>query len=141
MGSLTLFLGSWCTQDFVCALQEWSLCFPQSHETPVIKSLWPSTSAPPGISSPLARTPASRQWNENLFAVIVLRFVGHPLGRRRISFCCHCFHSVTASPSAWMGLSFLVGSSVVLLMVVQQLVAILVLWQEKMSAGPSTLSS
>ena len=58
-GSLTLFLGSWCTQAFVCALQEWSLCFHQSHEAPVIKSLWPSKSASLGISSPLTRIPES----------------------------------------------------------------------------------
>ena len=32
------------------------------------------------------------------------------------------------------GVSFLVGSSVILSMIVQKLVAILVLWQEKMSA-------
>ena len=38
------------------------------------------------------------------------------------------------------GVSFLVGSSVLLLMVVQQLVAILVLSQEKISACPSTLA-
>ena len=37
------------------------------------------------------------------------------------------------------GVSFLVGSSVLLLMFVQQLLAILVLSQEKISACPSTL--
>ena len=30
MGSLLLPPGSWCAHYFVCALQEWSLCFPQS---------------------------------------------------------------------------------------------------------------
>ena len=29
---------------FVCTLQEWSLCFPQSCENPEIKSHWPSKS-------------------------------------------------------------------------------------------------
>ena len=30
--------GSRCAHDFVCALQEWSLCFPQSCQSPAIKS-------------------------------------------------------------------------------------------------------
>ena len=30
VGSLLLSSGSWCAQDFVCALQDWTLCFPQS---------------------------------------------------------------------------------------------------------------
>ena len=42
---------------------------------------------------------------------------------------------------AWMGFSFLVGSSVCLLMGVQQLAAILLLWQETTSAHPSALPS
>ena len=32
------FPGSWCAHYFVCALQEWSLCFPQSCRSPAIKS-------------------------------------------------------------------------------------------------------
>ena len=39
------------------------------------------------------------------------------------------------------GVSFLVGSSILLLMVVQQLVAVLVLSYEEMSARPSTVPS
>ena len=38
MWSLLFSPGSWCVQDFVCALQEWSLCFHQSCRSPVIKS-------------------------------------------------------------------------------------------------------
>ena len=54
---------------------------------------------------------------------------------------CSSYHPVTASPLCLDEfMLFLVGSSVFLLMVVQQLVAILVLWQ-KMSAHPSTLPS
>ena len=50
---------------------------------------------------------------------------------------CHSYHFVAASPlSLVVGYLFLVGSSIFLFMVVQQLVAILVLWQEKMSACP-----
>ena len=40
MGSLLLSSGSWCTQNFVCALQDWSLCFPQSCGSHAIKSCW-----------------------------------------------------------------------------------------------------
>ena len=32
VGSLFFFSGSWCGQGFVCALQDWSLCFLQSCE-------------------------------------------------------------------------------------------------------------
>ena len=38
VGSLLLSPGFWCTQGFVCAFQEWSLCFPQYWGSPVIKS-------------------------------------------------------------------------------------------------------
>jgi len=54
----------------------------------------------------------------------------------------------TLLPSCWAfsfafgcGVSFLVGSNIVLLMVVQQQVAILLFSQEKMSTRPSTLPS
>ena len=46
--SLLLSSGFWCRQDFVCALQDWSPCFPQSCVSPVIKSRWPSRSHSPG---------------------------------------------------------------------------------------------
>ena len=44
---------SWFAQDFVCALQDWSLSFPQSCRSPIIKFHW--TSRPDSIlwSSPL----------------------------------------------------------------------------------------
>ena len=42
VGALLLSSGSWCTQDFACALQDWSLCFPESCGSLVIKSHWPS---------------------------------------------------------------------------------------------------
>lgn len=44
MGSLLLSSGSWCTRGFVCALHDWSLSFPQSCVSPVIKSCWSSRS-------------------------------------------------------------------------------------------------
>ena len=62
MGSLLFSLGSWCTQDFVCALQEWSLWFPQSCGSPVIKSWWPSGLDSLGIPSPFVRSPGWEAW-------------------------------------------------------------------------------
>ena len=38
MGSLLLHPGSWCAHYFVCALQEWRLCFPLSCQSPVVRS-------------------------------------------------------------------------------------------------------
>ena len=49
--------GSQCTHYFVCALQEWSLCFPQSCRSPAIKSHKPSKSDSLGIPSPIAGPP------------------------------------------------------------------------------------
>ena len=85
----------------------------------------------------------SQQW-ENFFGIIVLQFVGCPPRRYGIwflSWLCPSYSLVAVSPvSLDVGYLFLVDSSVLLLMVVQQLVAILVLSQE-MSAWPSTLPS
>ena len=57
MRSLLLSPGSWCTQDTVWALQEWSFCFPQSCEIHVFIPYWPSKpdslGAPPPIARPL----------------------------------------------------------------------------------------
>ena len=38
---------------FLCVLQDWSLCFPQSSRKPIIKSHWPSRPDSLGISVPL----------------------------------------------------------------------------------------
>ena len=51
--SLLLSSGSWCGQDFVCGFQGWSLCFPQSCASPIIKACWPSRSDSLGIPSPI----------------------------------------------------------------------------------------
>ena len=64
MGSLLFSLGSWCTQDFVCALQEWSLWFPQSCGSPVIKSCSPSKAGSLEVPSPFARYPVWEAWRE-----------------------------------------------------------------------------
>ena len=62
MGSLLLPPGSWCTHYFECALQVWSLCFPQSCQSPAIKSHWPSKSSSQWIPPPLARPPGWETW-------------------------------------------------------------------------------
>ena len=52
---------------------------------------------------------------------------------------CHSYHFVVASPlSLVVGYLFLVGSSVLFFMVVQQCIAILVFWQKKMISCPFT---
>ena len=62
VGSLLLSSGSWCMQDFVCELQDWSLCFPQSCGSPIIKFHWPSRSDSLRISSPFVRSPGWEAW-------------------------------------------------------------------------------
>ena len=57
VGSLLLSSRSWCAQDFVCALQDWSLCFPHSCGRRVIKSHWPSRSDSLGSPSPFVGSP------------------------------------------------------------------------------------
>ena len=85
VGLLLLSPGSWCTQGFVCALQE-SL-FPQSCRSSVIKSHWPSKSNSLGILSLFCQIPrlGSLLWSlellkqcENFFGIIVLQFVSCP---------------------------------------------------------------
>ena len=77
---------------------------------------------------------------ENFFGITVLQSVGHPPGEYGIWF--DCVYTPTGHLlwllCFWWGVSFLVGSSILLSMVVQQLVAILVLLQEEMSVCPST---
>ena len=62
VGSLLLPPGSWCAHYFVCALQEWSLCFSQSRWSPAIKSHWPSKSVSLGIPPPVAGPPGWEAW-------------------------------------------------------------------------------
>ena len=62
VGSLLLSSGSWYTQGFVCALQDWSLCYPQSRGRPIIKSHWPSRSDSLGIPRPFVWFPGLEAW-------------------------------------------------------------------------------
>ena len=69
MGSELLSSGSWCVQSFVCALPDWSLCFPQPSGEPIIKSRWPSRPDSLGIPSPFVRSPGWEAWHgvQNLY--------------------------------------------------------------------------
>ena len=149
MGSLLLSSGSWCAQDFVCVLQDWSLVFPQYCGIFTVISRWPSRQIPWRFPVPLS-----------------IPLVGKPdLGFRTFMtvgelLWYYCF-PVYGSPTQWvsdlilswlhpsyplpaaslsldMGYLFLIGFSVLLSMIVQQLVAVLVLLQEEMSTCPFT---
>ena len=94
--SLFLSSGSWCMQNFVCALQDWSFCFPQSSGSPIIKSHWPSQpyflnskslSWIPRLESLMWGLECSQQC-KNLFGIIILQSVGHPPSWYRIWFYC-----------------------------------------------------
>ena len=63
MGSLLLSSGSWCAQNFVCTLQDCSLCLPQSSGSPIIKSCWPSRSDSQGIPSLFVGSPGWEAWH------------------------------------------------------------------------------
>ena len=66
MCSLLLPSGSWYTQDFICSLQDWSLCFPQSCGSLIIKSFWPLSPGSLGIPSPCAGYPGWVAGAQNL---------------------------------------------------------------------------
>ena len=89
----------------------------------------------PRLGSLTCGSESSQRW-EIFFIIIVLQFVGHPPVSYWIWFYCDCcsFFFVIGH-----GISFfLVGSSALLLMVIQQLVAISVqLKLQEMSADPS----
>ena len=86
VGSLLLSPGSWCTQAFVCALQE---SVSQSCGSSIIKSYWPSELNSLGGSQSLCQIPELGnllcvlevfQQCKNFFGIVVLQFVGHLLG-------------------------------------------------------------
>ena len=153
MGSLLLSSESWCMQSFIFSLQDWSLCFPQSCGSIIIKSSWPSRSNSLGIPSPFVRFPGWEAWHrvQNLhnsgrsYLVLFFSSLWLPTWQEWDLI----FNHEYAPPIVLMGFLlrlwmweylFLVGSSI-LSMVVQQLVVILVLLQEEVSAYLSTLSS
>ena len=63
MGSMLLSSGSWCAQNFVCVLQDWSLCFSQSSGRPIIKPHWPPKPDSLGIPSPFVTSPGWKAWH------------------------------------------------------------------------------
>ena len=67
---------SWCVQGFICALQDWSLCFPQPCGSPVIKSHWPPRSDPQAWKH-VVRLRTFTTMGE-LLQQFVLQFVGCP---------------------------------------------------------------
>ena len=95
------------------ALQECSLCFPQSCQSPTVKSYQPSKSDSLGIPipCPIAGPPgweawrgASLQWVD-LYGIIVLQFVSHPPSDHGIWFYCYCAPptlSLQLLPCPWM---------------------------------------
>ena len=144
-------------QDFVCALQEWSLFPPHTH-TPV---LWKSCNQIllafkvrfPVYSQSLFWIPWMRSliWGSELYnsgrtSLVLLLFslwVTHLAG---VVF--DFIMIVPLPPSHYRffhvfghEISLLVGSSILLSMVVQQLVGILVLLQEEMDVLPSAAPS
>ena len=158
VGSLLLSPGSWCTQAFVCALQEsvspvlcrfWWL-YGEVNGNPLKEGLchtqvyW--TQSP--CSSPLLTHTSARdtqtQFWLSLWVLVCTRFVWalraslagmgfdskHNFTLRTI------FLGLLLCP--WMWSIFLVGSNILLLMVVQQQVVILELLQGRMNARPST---
>ena len=98
MRLLLLSSGSWCIHNFVCALQEWSLCFTHSSGRPIIKSHWPWRPDFLVIPSLFVRSPnweawlgpcedsEPSQWCKDFFSFIVLQSVGHPPGSYGIWF-------------------------------------------------------
>ena len=134
-------------------LQDWSLCFPQSSGRPIIKSCWPSRPNSLGVPSSFVGSPSWEAWEGSVKVQNL-----HNSARASLVL---LFSSLWISHLAGMGLdfivimpllpshcgfflafghvvSFLVGSSVLLPVVVQQLVAVLMLLQEEMCTCPST---
>ena len=79
MGSLLLFSGSWCTQNFVCALQDQNLSFPQYSGSPIIKSCWPAGQIPWGFPIPLSHQNLHHSGRTSLVLFSSL-WVTHPGG-------------------------------------------------------------
>ena len=95
IGSLLLSSLFWWMQYFVCALQDWSLCFPQFCNQILlafkVRFPWNSQSLC-GISKVGSLTWGSEpsQWWEIFFCIIVLQFVGHTPSGYEIWFYHHC---------------------------------------------------
>ena len=131
-------------KDFVCALREWNLCFPQFCGSPMIKSPWPSKSDFLGILIPFAGSPvwearcgAQSLHNSGRTSIVLFSsnfWVIHSAG---IGFDYIMIAHLLLSPWGFfffffflvfdVGYLFLVDSSFLLSVTVQTLVEILVL--------------
>ena len=98
LGSLLLSSGSWCKQNFVCALQDWSLFPPvlwkSYNQIPLaLEFKFPGDSQShgqiSGMGSLMWDSEASQQC-ENLFGIIVLQSVSSPTWGCGIWFYCEC---------------------------------------------------
>jgi len=133
IGSLLLSSLFWWMQDFVCALQDWSLCFPQSCGSPITKSCWPSRSDSLGIPSPFVGSQGFRTFT--MVGKFLLYYCPSVCGSHTqwvwdliLSWLCPSYNLAGATSLLLdMGYVYLMGSSILLSMVVQQLVAIWVL--------------
>ena len=142
-------------QDFACALQDWSLCFPQSCRSLVIKSQWPSRPdsldqrIPSPLSDPKTGKPDVGFRTFTTVGELLWYYCSPVCGSPTwwawdliLLWLCPSYHlNAASSLSLDEGYLFLVGCSVLLSMMVQQLVSILVLLQEEMDAHPSTAPS
>ena len=111
-------------QDFVCALQDWSFCFPQSCGSPTTKSCWPSRSEDPGYSESLCGISrvGSLTWVQNLhnggqISLVLLSFslwVTHPVDMildfimimSLLPYCCSYFFVVGHGISLFDGFQY-----------------------------------
>ena len=131
-------------QNFVYALQDWSLCFPQASEWPIIKSCWPSWPDSLGIPIPLSDPQAGKpDMGFRIFIRVgeLLWYYFSPVCWSStqqvwdliLSWLSPSYHLTAASSlSLNVGYLLLVGTSV-LSMVIQQLVAILMFSEKEMS--------
>ena len=152
VGSLFLSSESWCTQDFVCALQDWSFHLSQSRVSLIIKNPaglqgqipwgFPVTLLDPQAGKPDMSFRTFTTVGELLW-YYYSPVCGSPtlqIWDLILSWLCPSYHLTEASSlSLNVKYIFLVGSSILLSMVVQKLIVILMLLMEEMSARPSTL--
>ena len=151
--SLILSSEIWWMQGFACSLQNWRLCLPQFCGSLIIKSRWPSRSDSLGKSNPFVGFQTEKpEVRFRIFTTVevliwyycspVFQSLTKWIWNFILSWLCpsYCF---TAASSLSLGMEYLfsVGSSVLLLMVVQQLVLILMLFQEEMNTCLSVLPS
>lgn len=112
-GSVLLSSGSWCVHNFVCAFQDWSICFPQSSGRPITRSHWPSRPDSLGIPSPFVGSPGWEAWRglQNLHksarTFLILLFSSLWVCDLIWSWLCPSYYLTAASLSLEVGYPFL----------------------------------